>query len=775
MRTLDKPDEQKRVVRTPDNADAEPAALAVREEERTPSSFLKSKLWLHVGVLAIYTLLAIIATWPMFPQLGGFVMDKGDPLYSVWAMAWQAHALVTDPLRMFDANIMYPFKGTLAFDELSFTEAVMATPVYLLTGNPVLSHNLILFLSFPISGYGTWLLLRSLTGSAWAALVGGSFFELSLYRLVHLPHMTLISTEWMPFLLLVSYKLLWTKRWKWAWALAALFAVQALSGHYLAFYSALMLGIFFLYYLIFDRKLFTWRVVGQFATGMGVAVIAILPVAVPFVLLQGDYEFKRNIFEVERFSNTLSSFLAVFRANPLLQKLLAPFSDPGPWAIERAAFPGFAALLLAGVGVVGSLRHRSSADDQGMSRRRGPSVGGHEPQAGAEFGPLRKHTMLYLFLALLSALFSLGPYLQITYAANDYDPAAIQSVMPLPYLLLYDYVPGFQSMRVVARIDVLTALSLSILAGIGAFFLLRWLGARWKPGAASRWVLPVAAVVLALLPVAEGWTVPVQMAPVGTRGAVPQAYRWLAQQPPTVVMEYPMVYYKHGDPNVEMANLYQYYSSYHWQKTINGSTTIRPYAYSAIVLETEDCFPCPRSLDALWMLDTQYVLAHLDNLSGPQLTDFLWRSTNPVANVVNDFILVKDYGSDKIYELKPRAVGQLKNVIPSGASILLGAPEQDPIRGSDASITVSGGYMAAVGFMLRDHPQFGDVRLTFGQTIKPVDPEKLPDYAILWAKQDPKPLGYLSENKVWSNEQIAVYKLARNLAYLQDEGREGAR
>src|SRR5205823_3182771 len=132
----------------------------------------------------------------------------------------------------------------------------------------------------------------------------------------------------------------------------------------------------------------------------------------------------RNIFEVERFSNTLSSFLAVFRANPLLQKLLAPFSDPGPWAIERAAFPGFATLLLAGIGVVGSLRHRSSPDEQGMSHRRGPSLGGT-----GEFGPLRKHAILYLFLALLSALFSLGPYLQITYAANDYDPAAIQSVM----------------------------------------------------------------------------------------------------------------------------------------------------------------------------------------------------------------------------------------------------------------------------------------------------------------------------------------------------------
>src|SRR5450759_2017473 len=66
-------------------------------------------LGLHALVLAAFTLITIVATWPALPQLGGFVIDKGNPLYSVWAMAWQAHALVTDPSRLFDTNIMHPF------------------------------------------------------------------------------------------------------------------------------------------------------------------------------------------------------------------------------------------------------------------------------------------------------------------------------------------------------------------------------------------------------------------------------------------------------------------------------------------------------------------------------------------------------------------------------------------------------------------------------------------------------------------------------------------
>ena len=122
-----------------------------------PRSSRLRRFGLHALVLAAFTLITIVATWPALPQLGGYVIDKGNPLYSVWAMAWQAHALVTDPSRLFDTNIMHPFMGTLAFDELSFTEAIMAAPFYFLTGNPLFSHNLILLAAVRACGLRMWL------------------------------------------------------------------------------------------------------------------------------------------------------------------------------------------------------------------------------------------------------------------------------------------------------------------------------------------------------------------------------------------------------------------------------------------------------------------------------------------------------------------------------------------------------------------------------------------------------------------------------------------
>jgi hypothetical protein len=726
---------------------AHPDGRAVEAPAPQPGtgSSLAARLLPHAAAMAIFALLAIVATWPVFPQLGGFVMDKGDPLYSVWGMAWQAHAIATNPFALFDANIMYPFKGTLAFDELSFAQAVLAAPLYWLGGNPVLSHNAFLFGTFILSGYGAWLLVRELTGSWWAGLLAGAAFAFSFYRMNHLPHMTLDTTQWMPLALLAMYKLLWTGEWRWAMALAAFFTLQALSGHYLAFYTAMLLGLFVVFYFVADRRLFNRGFWLKLFAAMGMSLLFILPILVPYVLLQGGHEFKRGLFEVERFSNTLASFLAVFRGNPLYQTLLAPFRDPGPWAIERSAFPGLTVLVLGAAALF-------------WAGRRKAATSGAVPGPSTR-GSVGRHVLFFAIIAGLSALLSLGPSLQISYAPSNYDPSAIQRVIPLPYLLLHEFVPGFQSMRVVTRIGVLTALSLSALAGIGLFFLLPRLANLFKGSRYARSAVSVTAALLVLAPVVESWSVPVGMAAVGTREEVPAVYRWLGEQPHTVILEYPVAHYKRGDISVEMANLYQYYSVYHWHDMINGSTTIRPTSYSALVHETEDCFPCPRSLDALWLMGVEYVVVHLENLSGPQREEFLWRTTDPVARVAGDFTMVEDFGSDRVYRIdNPRQVGQLAEAIPQGASLLLAEPFLDPIRVGDESSFIGGGYMAALGWYLREHPQFGDARLSFGQQIAEPETDNLPEYALLWTEQAPEESGYVPQNRVWANEFVSLYK-----------------
>jgi hypothetical protein len=125
--------------------------------------------------------------------------------------------------------------------------------------------------------------------------------------------------------------------------------------------------------------------------------------------------------------------------------------------------------------------------------------------------------------------------------------------------------------------------------------------------------------------------------------------------------------------------------------------------------------------------------------------------------------LVKEFGPDRVYRLDgPGDLADMKAMITQGAPVLLGDPEYDPEKGQGA--LVYGGYMAAVGHFLRDHPLYGDARLTFGQPIREFDPANRPEYAVLWAAQDPTLAGYLPENRIWSNEFVALYKRGPGIA-----------
>jgi hypothetical protein len=44
-------------------------------------------------------------------------VDNADGQFGIWNVAWVARTLVVDPLHVFDANIFYPHRGTLAYSE----------------------------------------------------------------------------------------------------------------------------------------------------------------------------------------------------------------------------------------------------------------------------------------------------------------------------------------------------------------------------------------------------------------------------------------------------------------------------------------------------------------------------------------------------------------------------------------------------------------------------------------------------------------------------------
>jgi hypothetical protein len=53
----------------------------------------------------IALLLAIVMTWPSVLGLSSHTISLGDPLFETWQLAWIGHAIVHEPLQLYQARV----------------------------------------------------------------------------------------------------------------------------------------------------------------------------------------------------------------------------------------------------------------------------------------------------------------------------------------------------------------------------------------------------------------------------------------------------------------------------------------------------------------------------------------------------------------------------------------------------------------------------------------------------------------------------------------------
>jgi hypothetical protein len=558
------------------------------------------------AALALFSLLSALFTYPLAFHLTGAVEDGQDALLNVWILAWDGHALLSDPLRLFDANIFYPFSRALAYSEINLSQALLALPPTLISGNPVLGYNLALLLTFVLSGWGMYLLARRLTGNPWAGIGAGIVFAFNAYKLSNLAQIQLLSLHWLPFALLFLDRLLHPMGQASGrslrafcrssggdvFAVAVFLALQALASFYYALFAALAVGLFVPCRLAADRRLITRDNLARLGLAGGLAVAVVLPFAVPYFQVQSEMGFARTLAESEPFSASLRLYAEALPNNLLYGRWLAPASPVviGGYPLD-SLFPGFAALVAAAAGAVLALR-------------------------------VWRASLFYLLLVPLSFVLSLGPRLYLA------PGQALDLPFSLPYAWLYAIVPGFQALRAPERFCVLGFLGLAVLVAYA-------LAALARPGAglARRRLLTLIAVALLG---AECVTVPAaQVYAVPTGDAVPPVYRWLAAQPLTTILELPL-----GDRDATRTLGYQYLSTYHWQRSPDGYSGFIPPKHGEMVYEMAG-FPSERSMALLRGYGVQYAVIHGDQWPPAQLA------------AVPGLRLVQTFGGDRVYQVEP--------------------------------------------------------------------------------------------------------------------------
>ncbi len=178
--------------------------------ERRPRRAWRRLAQLDAWTVSVaYLALAVVMTWPVAATLTTRLPnDLGDPLFACWLLDWNFDHFMAlagghlDALAGYwNAGIFYPEPLALLYSEHLFALAVQALPIWLVTRDVVLCYNLLFLSTFVLSGLGTFLLVRELTGNARAAFVAGLFYAFTPYRFAQLGHIQILSSQWMPFVL----------------------------------------------------------------------------------------------------------------------------------------------------------------------------------------------------------------------------------------------------------------------------------------------------------------------------------------------------------------------------------------------------------------------------------------------------------------------------------------------------------------------------------------------------------------------------------------------
>ncbi len=431
-------------------------------------------------------LLAILTSWPLVLHMPSRIApDLGDPVRTAWEIAWVGHAMLHDPLHLFNSNAFYPHPLSLAFSDslLGYGPAAFFGSG---TVAALVRYNLLFLFAWSLCFVGAYLLSRELGLGRLGAAAAGIAFAYAPYRVTEAGHLHVISSGGLPlamFLLLRGYRRSSRKLVLFGWLVSAW---QVSLGFTLGLQYCYLLLVLALLALFFwwRGKLNPgegWRqgereglqarparersvaetdggttakaapLAGRppastrgpliprhllIVTVIGVAILGIVAIyqANPYLQVANDYPTaKRTLKEVENYSSGPAALLSASTENRVWSGATSGMRAKVHSKNEDVFFPGGLILVLALIGLLG--------------------VG------GAVY--TRKLRLGLLLGVVTCSVLAMG--MGLTGAGY-------------PYRLLYDYAPGWDGVRVPGRIFTLGTLFYALLAGAGTQALVRMIG-----------------------------------------------------------------------------------------------------------------------------------------------------------------------------------------------------------------------------------------------------------------------------------------------------------
>lgn len=389
----------------------------------------------HLLVFALFALLTALATWPLVLHPTHIMLGTpGDSLIWPWNYSWTRQALLHEHrIPFFSEHIYRPFPMLMLHHTHTFFYGFLYTLGGFLYENPYFWNNVFIFMSFAVSGYGTFLLARHLTGQTAGALLAGTIYAFCSFRMTRAPwHLTIVSSELIPLYLYFLFRGAREARARHFLAAGLCFAATTWNEYYNGLFLILFTGWFLVLWL--PLRLggdgVPWRRrLAALVPGIVVAAVLLAPFAWGLWRTVTGYAFEAD-GEAERYSATWLNYLVPAARHRLFEHTLIPFYRATFTGNETEATVFFGYLALALIAWGGwAVRPKS--------------------------GPYKFFLICFVFYLLLS----FGPTLHVELYGFSWQ-------LPLPYRLL-QMIPFCGDFRIPARFANMVALCGAVLAAWG--------------------------------------------------------------------------------------------------------------------------------------------------------------------------------------------------------------------------------------------------------------------------------------------------------------------
>ena len=413
---------------------------------------MRARLLEALAVLAAYTGVAVLATWPLARHpLGGFYGFGNDNWGGIPYLGWLHDAYLGPASASFLPELQAPYGLEIPQYAIQPVDRLLA----LVLGGfdqGLGAYNVQIFASFVLSGCTMYLLARWVTGSVPAALLAGFVYTFSPFHLaLAMQYNALASIQWIPLYLLALLALLRHGTVRAAILTGAAFALVAAGSYYYAWFVGWFTVLVLVAWALVETrggreglKRGARMAVSRSAVAGGAALVLLLPLLFTSARAaqeEGVATLEHPLTEAVRYSARPWMLFVPPLDNPLAGDRVRPWVENHLYespVYEQSIYIGYAVLGLAALAL---LRRRSR--------------------------PARERTALLVFGsgALAAGLIMMGPYLPLdtSYWRLWAQPDETRH-MPSLGLLMFDLAPVF---RFFTRAFVLLSACLAVLAAIG--------------------------------------------------------------------------------------------------------------------------------------------------------------------------------------------------------------------------------------------------------------------------------------------------------------------